>query len=608
MTLPYLPQGESGGIVWQERFGGLNRRAGAAEGEIAAMENLCAQQAPLIASRPPRRRHRSFQSCGGVGAYNKLFWADGGQFYYDGVARGAVSEGEKRFYCLNRYIVIWPDKLFYNTATEEFGTLEAAVTPNCAVNFEPAYGGGADYINAPLAPAGEFDFRELFSAGEALHIEGAGGDFDRVAIVRAVGETSLEFDENTFPLPWRPEYQATDTLAAGSYWFSDGGGQGWGFGMDESVTAGQRLVFDDSAALAVMAVYDENDEILRTEVCLPMAWQEGMTKLTMLSQRESYSATGVTIRRRVPELEHLCQWNNRLWGVDGESVYASWLGNPKIWYNYDGSAACCWSVQVGSAGGFTGACCYGGYPLFFKEDSIARLYGTKPSNYQMMETQTLGCEKGCGKSFAVVGQTLYYKSRAGFVAYNGGVPRLIDDALGETAMHEVVAGTDGRRYYASGREGEAWSLMVYDAQQGLWHREDDSRAQDFAWLEGRIYMRRGEELWQLNAADGSEGEAESELCSFCEFADFSGSAGAKSAPRRLYLRIQSEGEVDVWLQYDGSGRWEQGARVCSARDGERQHCIELRPRRCERYRLRLEGRGAWRLWALGREYESGSRR
>ena len=39
-----------------EAFGGLNRNAGAAEGEFAEEENLSSDQYPVLAVRPPRER------------------------------------------------------------------------------------------------------------------------------------------------------------------------------------------------------------------------------------------------------------------------------------------------------------------------------------------------------------------------------------------------------------------------------------------------------------------------------------------------------------------------------------------------------------------------
>lgn len=607
MTLPYLPAGDAGGLAWQESFGGLNLCLGAGDGEIAGMENLTGDHAPVLASRSPRKKVRRFIRAGGLGGHRELFWADDGQFYYGGEAKGRVNAGEKRFYCLNSYVLIWPDKLFYNTATEEFGALEATVDIQGEVKFGDSRWVKANRLELVNGYEENINFQSLFRAGEALRIDGAGADYDAIRVVREVGETWLAFDENSFPLERSLRYEVKTALAPGYYWFEGlDPGQGWGFRLEERLEAGHWFTLDDSAALSVINIYGSDDGYSGSVPCLPAEWDEGATRLSLEQRRTEKTVTGLRVKRELPEMEHLCQWNNRLWGLGGDSIYACWLGNPKIWYNFEGGAAGCWSVQVGSPGDFTGAVAYGGYPLFFKEDRIYRLYGTKPANFQLFETETLGCEAGSEKSLAVVGQTLYYKSRAGFVAYNGGVPRRIDAALGTQRRRAAVAGTDGRKYYTSCRCGAVWSLLVYDPGQGTWHREDDSRAEDILWHDGGLYMRRGEELWLLGGETAINGEDETCVESYCEFADSPGSAGGSIAPRRIRFRVESEGELNAWIQYDSSGRWEKGASVKGARKG--LQTMELLPRRCGHYRIRLEARGAWRLWAIGREYENGSRR
>lgn len=607
MRLPSVSHGDSGGIQWQSRFGGLSLCLSAGEGEIAGMGNLTSDHAPVLASREKRCRVQSFENAGGLGAKDELFWTDGTDFYYGGEVKGAVSAGKKRFYCLNRYIVIWPDKLFYNTATDEFGALEAEVTVEGETVFGDTAWENGNRLEVPDWYRMGLDLRTLFSPGEALTITGAGDGFDKTAVVQEVSAGSLLFDEYCFPLEEKLRYTLTAALPAGSYWFQwPGGGKSWGFLLEEEIPAGRWLELDTSAVLTVLNVFDEKDEFLDSVLCSPREKQEGDTELTMDCVRLEHSATGVSIARTVPEMEHLCQVDNRLWGAGGDSIYACWLGNPKIWNNFDGTAACCWSVQVGSAGEFTGAFSYGGYPLFFKEDHIYRLYGTKPANYQLFDTETLGCESGGEKSFAVVGQTLYYKSRAGFVAYSGGVPRLIDSVLGTRRRSGAVAGTDGRKYYVSCYDGAAWSLLVYDGVSGLWHREDAKQAEDFAWYEGELYMLADNALWQLGRIRERRGEDEERFESFCEFADFAGEAGGRVAPRRLHFRVRNEEALTVWVQYDSSGIWEKGAVVPGGGKGLRT--VELIPRRCDHYRIKLQSSGAWSLWGLGREYESGSRR
>ena len=145
---------------------------------------------------------------------------------------------------------------------------------------------------------------------------------------------------------------------------------------------------------------------------------------------ENVTETGdVTIARTVPDLDFLCTNENRVWGCKGDTVCCCKLGDPYNWNVFDGLSTDAWSVESGSAGDFTGCASFLGYPCFFKEDRIFKVYGGKPSNFEMMGAATLGVLDGAHKTMAIAGETLFYLSRAGFVAYNGGMPSPIDAEL-----------------------------------------------------------------------------------------------------------------------------------------------------------------------------------
>ena len=63
--LPYLA-GSAARREMQREFRGLNRRAGAAENEFAAMENMTGSQYPLLAPRDPRGKARGLKKLNGM--------------------------------------------------------------------------------------------------------------------------------------------------------------------------------------------------------------------------------------------------------------------------------------------------------------------------------------------------------------------------------------------------------------------------------------------------------------------------------------------------------------------------------------------------------------
>ncbi len=217
----------------------------------------------------------------------------------------------------------------------------------------------------------------------------------------------------------------------------------------------------------------------------------------------------LTVSRDVPDMDFLCENENRLWGCREDTIYASKLGDVFNWNVFDGLSTDSYAVDVGSAGDFTACCSYLGYPCFFKEDHIYKVYGDKPSNFQVMGSANLGVERGSAASCAVAGEVLYYLSRAGVCAWSGGVPQSIAAPFGTQRYRSAVGGSDGSRYFVSMEDtaGE-YHLFVYDTRWGQWYREDGLEAVGFGW-EGELYFLDSDVVRGLNGdartvPDGAE--------------------------------------------------------------------------------------------------------
>lgn len=601
--LPYAMRAQEPEVTWQESFGGLDCRLGAGDGAIAAMENMTGDYWPVLSTRPERRLYEMLDAPHGLGGAEELFWVDGTAFYYGGEAKGSVAAGDKRFCCLGSYVVIWPDKLFYNRKTDQFGALEASVTAaGAGLSSARSPSGLSSRANCVRLPG--CACAEKFAPNEAVRITGCEAVGEGMTLViREIDGECLYFYDESFPLAVTPSYEITKRFSVGVYYFYDSASDGYySFETETAISEGYRFVLDPSGS--PLWLYRPDGEV-QTSLTVETGIAAGAELLEMTPYYWPQTGT-VTVSREVPALEHVCQCDNRLWGTYGNTVCCSYLGDPRVWYNFDQTATACWSVEVGAPGPFTAACSYGGYPLFFKEDHIYRVYGTKNANFQLFDTQTLGVERGSGKSPVVVGQKLYYKSRAGFVCYAGGVPRLIDAALGTARREAAVAGTDGRKYYVSCCENGRWSLLVYDSQNALWHREDASRALDFAWCGGELYMLRPDGgVWMVGRVRSGEGRGEGAFESVCTFAPMSAAGGSTDAVGRLYFRVSASGRLAVEVEYDGSGVWEKLTAIAGTK--RRVQTVQLVPRRCGEFRLRLTGCGEWKLWAIGRERTAGSR-
>lgn len=319
----------------------------------------------------------------------------------------------------------------------------------------------------------------------------------------------------------------------------------------------------------------------------------------------------LSIARTVPDLISVCENENRLWGRTETTVYSSALGDIFNWNLYDGIDSDAYAVTPGSAGELTGCAAYRGYPLFLKDEHIYKVYGSVPSDFQLMGSASLGLAKGSSNSLAVAGEVLYYLGRNGIMAYSGGIPQSVSEAFGTDRFRNAVAGSDGLKYYVSmeDEEGTAW-LYVYDTQKKMWHKEDRTRATHFASWNGNLYFLNDKgEIWITgNIQDPpEEAEEEGDIPFLVEFSDFTEDDPNKKGVGKLQLRLELEEGADLTVeaQFDSDGVWRLVKKLVGT-DPKRSYYLPIVPRRCDHYRVRIWGTGVCRVYSLTREYFSGS--
>lgn len=320
---------------------------------------------------------------------------------------------------------------------------------------------------------------------------------------------------------------------------------------------------------------------------------------------------GLAIARTVPDMQYVCEHENRLWGCAGNTIYASKLGDCFNWNVYDGLDTDSWAVGTGSVGAFTGCISYRGYATFFKEEHIYKVYGSLPSNFQVMGSATLGLAEGSGDSLAVAGETLFYLSPSGIMAYTGGIPQPIGQAFGKLRFRNAVGGSDGLKYYVSMENTTGgWGLFVFDTQEGLWHKEDGSCAVSFARWDGNLYMLNSAgEIWITgNIQDPPAGVTEEPMVEwFAEFADFTDKDPNKKGVSKIQIRLELDAgaSAQVWLRVDSTDTWMKAGEMMSE-NTKRSYYLPVIPRRGDHYRLKLTGKGGCRVFSMVRESYSGS--
>ena len=593
-------------------FGGLNETYGCTEAEYSTGLNFSARDFPALSTRMPRRKLQELTGLNGMYHLNGLLTVCGRDLVYtpdedpDRPVRvkNAVADSRKTLVGIGTRVLIFPDKIAFDTADGTAASLGALwEAGEISVTFAPCdaegktYEGTAKGTQEPEEPADGQRFLKIadpekpYAAGSTLEeyseasgswtpipleyclvtAEGIGTDFrvwDTVTLTGTGAEEAGQWEELDGD---RIVYDAAENrlrLRA-----DPGGGKFYG-----------KLIRNGSSAVWVSLDEEERQEMVLTEA--------------------------VRVERRVPDLEFLTECDNRVWGCSSREnvIYACKLGDPTNWFSYRGIAADSYAVTVGSDGPFTGAATCMGYALFFKENTLHKLYGSRPSDFQLSSLRCRGVARNAARSLCVLNETLYYLSPDGVMAWDGSIPAKVSAALDAGRLSNVKAAVggalDGRYYLHIAREDRV-RLLVYDTERGLWHEEDVCSC-EMASTGGQLYLWDGSALWAADPGRKAAGESGAGTEQEVSFELVTGDLGMDSPEERyltrLTLRLDAacRSRLVVEMSYDG-GPWEEAA--ARTLEGPRR-CLDLPlvPRRCGSLRLRLRGSGQITLRSLAKSF------
>lgn len=316
-----------------------------------------------------------------------------------------------------------------------------------------------------------------------------------------------------------------------------------------------------------------------------------------------------------PKMDFLIECGNRLWGCRyGENsegtfvneIYASALGSFREWYDFSGISTDSYIASVGTDGEFTGAINYRGQPIFFKENSYHAVYGSYPANFQITTDTGIGVQKDSHKSLCVIQNVLYFKAVDGIYRYDGASYNKISEPLGLVSYIEAAAGSIDNKYYVSMKNGNGeWCIFVYDTEKGLWHKEDLVCAKCFTRHKNDLYFVDSRD-GLLYTVKGTVGTKESEDVSWmAETGKIGYSVIDAKYLDKLQLRVELPvgSEVRLYAEYDSDGYFEFIGAVSGK--SNRAFTIPIFPRRCDHFKLRVEGEGECKIFNLVKVMENG---
>ncbi len=317
--------------------------------------------------------------------------------------------------------------------------------------------------------------------------------------------------------------------------------------------------------------------------------------------------TGIT------PMDYVIECQNRLWGcrADGKvnEIYCTALGSYSDWYSYGSSPGDAYAVSVGSVGDFTGAAVIGENPVFFKESVIHKVYVSSSGAHQLYTLDCRGVQKGSSRSIVKMNETVIYKSKYDVVLFDGTTVTPISEAFGNEHYTDAKAGSIGSKYVLWCKKENTPYLFIYDLKKGFWQRE--SAPEDvicFSADEENLYIfTPGEEI-SLSERAGDGFSIEGPVSYMLE----SGIQGITSPDGKYLVRLDYRVALDlgatfnVWIQYDSDGRWISVARLTGQNFTAKPQILPVLPRRCDYYKIRITGRGSFKLYSVAKVFEEGA--
>ena len=325
-------------------FQGYNHNLKIGDGEFYDMQNLTSSYYPLFANRGKRGKVSTLAAPRALLAKSKLAYVDGDKLFYGdqdlttyiNAAGFFISDAEdmlpKQLISMGAYIVLYPDKLYINTANyTDCGSIEAYFTT--AENAEIAY--------------------------TMCKVDGTGYDTPTIGTSEPAnpdnGALWIDTSASTHSLKQYSSNTSTWVQVATVYTKISYAGIGKSFSKLDGVNISGCTATNEANAKQI--------EALNGSKILYDCADDYIVVVGLIDQAYTQATGSITISRKMPDLDFITEAENRLWGckyglVDGKTVneiYCCALGDFKNWEQYLKLSTDSWSASVGTDGEWTGA-------------------------------------------------------------------------------------------------------------------------------------------------------------------------------------------------------------------------------------------------------------
>lgn len=584
-------------------FYGLNHNPKIGSGELYQMENLTSDLFPLLCPRKARGIVvHAEQNITGMRWLDGL-WYTAGTKLYKAESSGTMSyelglsSERKSIISFGAYLIILPDKVYFNTSKpEDNGKIDKEYSVNPEIPITVSYhmcqqdgslyrNGSTDPTEGATAPSNRadgmywLDTSNILSNGTAVlkRWDADGGKWNTV----------------------EPTYLSISLPANTQLPFVEGDNVEI-YGSDVEQIGALRGISKDS----LLVTHVDGNEIV-------VQFSIGALSYRLEGTEDFH------IRSFMPKMDYLFEHDNRLWGCrygdDGfgnfvNEIYASALGDFRNWRKFQGTSTDSYSMSCGTDGRWTGAMEVGGYPTFWKERYLYKIYGDYPGQYSCDPVELNGVEDGGSESMAIINGVLYYKSRSGICRYDGSLPKVISGNFGNEPYGNGTGGACGNKYYACLSHGSGWTIMVYDTVKSLWHKENCSGTSFFCTGADDMYMVDAGAPKDIYSIMGNGTPAEESVSWEAETGILGDDNPEHSRINQVDFRLSCKMgvRVRVYAEYDSLGGWEPIGVIAGMGLGVMN--LRLRPRRCDHMRLKIMGSGETNIHSMTIYYQRGSGR
>lgn len=565
--------------------------------------------------------------------YTNLSYSNG--WVYDKASTGGISVGS--YFIGSAPQTSWNE---YETNWPMTGTVYGKVTKVTTVEHihggidptVPDWEDGGSYdviVEYELYDAAGIDLAKSFEAGDVVSVSGNALEYNNQEAVKLTGVGKNQLVVDAAFVTKANYYNVTSALAPATYRLVtgtdfSGNPMGTVFQANRTIRAGEQLFVisnrgDSGLEHSGVYAYDTQTKALEA---FESVSNTGYTDLQAKNNiYDALTANQLTIERKMPEMDYICERDNRLYGVSNSEeekifntqtgqyetvtsrvLHASALGQPTRWNVFEGAATDSYAVAVAGEGDFTGIVSYSGSVIAFKENRMYKLTGDYPAEFYLRSYTVDGVKEGCHKSLAIINEVLYYLSPYGVMSYSGGVPNLVSYELGIDRYEEAVAGRDRMNYLI-----QMDKLYCYDTIHGLWVSEDYGKVTGIESVGNSAYIVTDGKIMQTDS-----GDEKVEWYAMTHFTDEGtflhkdyqamnlDAALKDGAELKMEYRTSEEEPwktLDTMTSYHGT-EWQNRKTLNEAK--RMHHKFTPGIQRCDRIQFRLSGKGACKIYAYDR--------